>query len=383
MQKRRRRAVGIRRFTQGITTLFNTLTLKGKIVAGCALSLALILGVSALIAPPKQTSALANANPGTSPLLGTSPSGTSDDLIEIRLNTPTIAPTSAPTPTPDPTLKKGMDDERVKELQDRLMDLGYLDLDESTMHFGSATADAVKRFQRQHNLQMDGIAGGETLRMINSDEAKPYTLLQGTSGTDVDSFQRRLIELGYLSSSKATGYYGDETIAAVKDFQKRNKLTADGKAGEQTFNLIYSPDAVPSASKAQEVRRRANVQKMLEVAKSKIGCAYILGNEGPKTFDCSGFVYYCLKQAGSNRGRYNAAGYAKVSDWEKITSMSKLEKGDLLFFYNKSHSKIGHVGIYIGSGMMIDASSSEGEIVKRSCTTSWAKGAFVYARRPW
>ena len=385
MIKKQRRKFKIRRLAQGITTLFNTLTLKGKIVAGCALCLVLILGASALAAPAKQTDALANADDGTSPLLDIAgPSETpSGDLIEISLTTPSIAPTSAPTPTPDPTLKKGMDDERVKELQDRLMELGYLDLDESTMHFGNATADAVIRFQRQHELQMDGIAGGDTLLMIHSDEAKPYTLLQGTSGTDVDGFQRRLIELGYLSSSKATGYYGDETIAAVKAFQERNNLSADGKAGEKTFDLIYSPNAIASASKSQQTRRRANILEMIEVAESKLGSTYVLGAEGSKTFDCSGLVYYCLKEAGSNRGRYNAAGYAQVSDWEKITSMSNLEKGDLLFFYNKARTKIGHVGIYIGSGRMIDASSSEGKVVKRSCTTSWAKGQFVYARRPW
>ncbi len=197
----------------------------------------------------------------------------------------------------------------------------------------------------------------------------------------MDSLQRQLVDLGYMS--KTTGYYGDETVKAVKDFQERNSLSADGKTGEHTLDLIYSPEAKPSASKAQAEKRRANVDKMIEVAKDQLGKKYILGNEGPNTFDCSGLVYYCLKQAGSSRGRYNAAGYSRVSDWQEIKSMNDLEKGDLLFFWNNAKTKVGHVGIYVGSGMMVDASSSNGKVVKRSCTTSYWKRMFVRARRPW
>jgi len=294
---------------------------------------------------------------------------------------PTPEPTPVPTPTPVLILTKGMESEEVQELQERLMRLGYLDIDESTQYFGPATEDAVRRFQRQHDLAQDGEAGPITLELIYSDEAKKYTLLEGMEGTDIDSFQRVLKDLGYLN--KVTGYYGTETIQAVKDFQSRNGLGVDGKAGEQTFDLIYSPNAKPSATKAKEERRKANINTMIEVAKDQIGDKYVLGDEGPNSFDCSGLVYYCLREAGSNRRRYNAAGYSQVSDWEKITSMGDLEKGDLIFFYNDAKTKVGHVGIYIGGGTMIDASSSNGKVVRRSCTTSYWRNHFVCGRRPW
>jgi cell wall-associated NlpC family hydrolase len=72
-----------------------------------------------------------------------------------------------------------------------------------------------------------------------------------------------------------------------------------------------------------------------------------------------------------------------VSDWKKISSMGDLEKGDLIFFWNSAKTKVGHVGIYIGGGRMIDASSGNGKVVKRSCTTSYWKKMFVCGRRPW
>ncbi len=261
------------------------------------------------------------------------------------------------------------------------MDLGYMEADEPTQHFGPVTEYAVQLFQRQHSLQEDGIAGVMTLDLIFSREAKKYTLLEGTKGDDVTSFQAQLKDLGYLS--KATGYYGDETVAAVKAFQKNNGLSADGKAGEHTIERINSDDAKPDPKKAKEKRRSANVNEMIAIAKSKLGSRYRLGKTGPDTFDCSGFVYYCLKQAGSNRRRLTSKGYANVSDWEKITSTSKLQKGDLLFFLNNGRTEIGHVGIYIGGGQMIDASSGNGKVVRRSISSNYWKKNFTHARRPW
>ena len=308
---------------------------------------------------------------------------------EIPVPTYTSAPTAAATPIPttppeptrDVTMEYGDESKDVQELQERLMTLGYLDIDETTQFFGPATESAVKFFQRQHDLQQDGVAGQETLMMIYNDDAKKYTLLEGTRGTDVDGLQRKLVSLGYLDH--ATGYYGTDTVAAVKAFQKRNSLQVDGKTGQHTLDTIYSPNAKASPDKENEVRRTANVNEMIEVAAKQLGKPYILGNEGPNSFDCSGLVYYSLRKAGSNRGRYNAAGYSKVSEWDKITSMSKLQKGDLLFFWNSGKTRVGHVGIYIGGGMMIDASSSNGKVVKRSCKTSYWTRMFVCARRPW
>lgn len=260
------------------------------------------------------------------------------------------------------------------------MELNYLDLDESTLRYGPATQYAVELFQRQHELAQDGVAGPQTLNLLYSEDAKKYTLLEGTTGTDVDSLQRQLIDLGYLN--KATGYYGTETVDAVIEFQERNGLGVDGKTGEQTLSLIYSPDALESESKVKAELRRANIDTFIEVAYDQIGDPYVFGNVGPNSFDCSGLVYYCLQQAGSSRSRYNAAGYSKVTDWEKIESMDNLQIGDILFFSTNGKS-IGHTGIYIGDGMMIDASSSNGEVVKRSCVTDFWSSHFVVARRPW
>lgn len=317
-------------------------------------------------------------------------------VLDVSMPTPTPAltvaaaptPEPTPTPTPDPTLKRGVTSEEVTKLQERLMELGYLDIDESTQYFGPATEYSVELFQRQvafstgTDFAVDGVAGLKTLELIYSSDAPKYCVKEGMEGEDISVMQSQLVDLGYMK--KTTGYYGDETIAAMKEFQDRNGLSPDGLAGEKTVALLYSDDARESASKAKEARSRASVSKMLEVAKSKLGCKYISGNRGPNSFDCSGLVYYCLNQAGSNRRRLNAAGYSAVSDWEKISNINDLKKGDLIFFYNDGFTKVGHVGIVVSSsGIMIDASSSNGKVVRRTYLSNYWKKHFVCGRRPW
>lgn len=373
----------IRRFFYRLKVVYSNLNKKGRIIAVSSAAVIVAALVLIIALPKKQDEGLAYSVMSQGAQTG-SGADTEENMLRIDLPAEDIAaePTPSPAPTPDLTMQKDMEDgPRVTELQERLMNLGYLDLDEPTEHFGPATEYAVQLFQRQYGMEQTGVLSAEDLELLYSSEAKKYTLLEETRGTDVESFQRQLKELGYLK--KVTGYYGTETIEAVKAFQKENKLSADGKAGEKTLEMINSDKAKLSPTIAKEARRKANINDFIAIAKKQLGKKYILGNEGPNSYDCSGLVYYCLKQAGSNRRRLNAAGYSNVSDWEKITSYSKLQKGDLLFFTNDAGTKIGHVGIYIGGGEMVDASSNNGKVVRRSATTSYWKKHFVCARRPW
>ena len=65
------------------------------------------------------------------------------------------------------------------------------------------------------------------------------TLSHGMEGEEVRQLQEALITLGYLKGS-ADGVYGNKTENAVRKFQKKNKLSADGLAGVKTKELIFS-----------------------------------------------------------------------------------------------------------------------------------------------
>ena len=313
---------------------------------------------------------------------------------------PTVFVSITPEPTPSPTeeirIEKGAEGEDVLALQKRLMELGYLAIDEPTSYFGNATKAAVKLFQRQHDLQQDGICGEETINMIYAEDAKPYVMLEGAEGDDIESFQEQLVELGYLDDDQVTGYYGTDTVSAVKKFQHRNYLGEDGKAGEKTLEAVNSADARVSYTKEQEIiaekKKQAalarassaegRIDKLISIAKKQLGDTYILGKSGPDSFDCSGLVYYCLRQVNVYTRRLNAAGLSKTTSWTKVSDIDDVQRGDLLFFKSDDSSTVGHVGIYIGGGEMIDASSANGKVVRRSAKSSYWRRNFVVARRP-
>lgn len=301
-----------------------------------------------------------------------------------------------PEEEPEIRIEKGSDGEEVLQIQQRLMKLGYLELDEPTSHFGNATRDAVKLFQRQHELATDGIVGNQTYDLLMSSDAQKYVMKEGAEGKDIEQFQDMLYELGYLDSNQITGYYGTDTVSAVMAFQKRNSLKDDGKAGEKTIAAINSDEARVSAEKEQEIEEEkkaaaaeaakqsaeGRISTMILAAKNQLGKPYVLGSKGPNEFDCSGLVYFCLRKAHVYCRRLDADGYSKTNSWKKITSLSDVKKGDLLFFTSEGSSSVGHVGIYIGSGDMIDASSANGKVVRRACKTGYWKSHFTCARRP-
>ena len=256
----------------------------------------------------------------------------------------------------------------IKTYQERLKKLGYLTTDPDG-NFGADTKAAVKRFQENNGLIADGYIGPSTKSVLMSDDAEINALTIGAKGDDVTSIQNRLKELGYLN--KITGYFGSDTDTAVRSFQHTNGLSADGKVGPNTMKVLTSDNAKKSTGASVT---GPNVESFISIAESKLGCRYVRGGKGPNTFDCSGFVYWCLKQIGIKQGYLTSGGWASSTKYTKITSMSDMKRGDIIVYK-------GHVAIYAGKGIMIDASSSNGKIVKRSCTGSWSRRNFICAFR--
>ena len=316
-------------------------------------------------------------------------------------NIPNIQSTAqietTPTDSTDPVY--GTHDPRVMQMQLRLMELDYMDADEPSDYYGWGTKYSLQLFQRKNGLQVDGLAGQQTLSKLFSSDAMPYTVKLGDSGYDVQEIQQRLRELNYLKS-KPTKKFGTETEAAVKSFQKANGLKPDGDVGAKTKEALFSDEAKPaptptpkktpkpssSATKKPSPAPtktpdktpgdpdKSSAQALIDFAKTKMGCKYVRGGKGPDTFDCSGFVYYCLNHSGYKIKYMTSRQWAKC-DLPKVSSMSDMKPGDIICY------SPNHVGIYIGGGQMIDASSSNGMVVQRSCDTSYWRSHFICARR--
>ena len=89
--------------------------------------------------------------------------------------------------------------------------------------------------------------------------------------------------------------------------------------------------------------------ELVENAKELIGVRYVWGGSNPtRGLDCSGFLYWIQKKAGSNVERLTASGYSKLG---KKIAIGQQKVGDFLFF----GTPVTHCAIYIGNGYMIES----------------------------
>ena len=192
------------------------------------------------------------------------------------------------------SLRMGDSGSDVKNLQTKLKKLGYYDgTVDST--FGSGTYAAVKAFQKKYNLTADGVAGSETLKKLdsaykNADSDKDDgSLRKGATGSAVKNLQTKLKKLGFYNAS-IDGDYGDTTVAAVKAFQKKYNLTADGVAGSETLKKLDSAykNADSNTSTDDDSLRKGatgTAVKTLQTNLKKLGfyTAYVDGSFGSTT----------------------------------------------------------------------------------------------------
>ncbi|PYG86929.1 peptidoglycan hydrolase-like protein with peptidoglycan-binding domain [Ruminiclostridium sufflavum DSM 19573] len=294
----------------------------------------------------------------------------------------------------------GDENDEIKKYQEKLYDLGYLTT-KPDGKYGNDTVIAVKHLQENNGLIADGYIGPATKDLLMSGDVAENALTIGDSGDDVSNIQKYLKKLGYLSS--ITGYFGSDTHDAVVNFQKRNGLSADGKAGANTISKLLSSNAKAwnggsgssgsgngsssngsssngssgSSSSGQNYTDNSgspSVSALISIAKSKLGARYVYGAKGPSTFDCSGFVYWVLNQAGLRQSYMTSYGWSKNTKYKKITGMSNIRKGDIITFN-------GHVGIALGDNMMIDASSGSGKVRITNITSSYWTRNFKCAFR--
>jgi peptidoglycan hydrolase-like protein with peptidoglycan-binding domain len=137
----------------------------------------------------------------------------------------------------EPTLRQGSQGESVRQLQVALTELGFYagPLDGE---FGSLTDAAVKAFQQQRELTVDGIVGPVTWRNIDeSAEFDEPVLREGSTGLPVRRAQSRLTAAGF-DTGGVDGIFGLMTQSGVIAFQRESALTVDGVVGPDTWRKI-------------------------------------------------------------------------------------------------------------------------------------------------
>ena len=267
---------------------------------------------------------------------------------------------------------KGSD---VRGMQARLTELGYYS-EKVNGYFGVATHRAVLKFQARNNLDETGVVDHTQRDLLYSASVRPLVDPTPTPTLKPTPTQKPTPRLTQAPTEKPTK-------APIYDIPVLEEEETDVPA-------IPTPTKTPKPTPTPEEEMDAEedepsygsgVNALIAAAKAQLGKPYVWSEESPEAgFDCSGLVYYCLRQAGVRTSRFNALKFSQVESWEAVTSLSKCKKGDLLFYKSDTNSNVNHTGIYLGNGTFIHASSSKGEVMI-SNTTGYYERNFVIARR--
>ena len=199
-------------------------------------------------------------------------------------------------------------------------------------------------------------AGGSTLN-VRSGPGTTYSKVTTLSDGAVVSIVG--IDNGWYkitTSSGATGYVSSEYMVTCKD--------SSGSRGDGTTAVAVAPNSSMG-------------QQIVDYAKQFLGVPYVYGGNGPSSFDCSGFTSYIYRHFGYT---LNRTASTQLSNGVAV-SKSELQPGDLVFFrYNTSYPA-SHVGIYIGNGQFIHASTNKYQVQIDQLLTGHYANVYIAGRR--
>lgn len=190
-------------------------------------------------------------------------------VVETHINLADIpAPTPKPTATPKPgtekytELKNGDQGAAVSALQSALAELGYMEEKDVDGKFGSVTETALKAFQKRNSFKQTGVASAELqLKLYESTprDTRGYRqyvktvapvagalIREKSKGEAVGTLQARLKELGYYAG-EITNVCDEATVAAIKLFEGKHGLNADGEMDANDQTVLYGATAMDSS----------------------------------------------------------------------------------------------------------------------------------------
>ncbi|MTA97462.1 MAG: N-acetylmuramoyl-L-alanine amidase, partial [Actinobacteria bacterium] len=148
-------------------------------------------------------------------------------------------------PSSVPTLyRRGDSGTAILEFRDRLNGLGHLSDEAGGDVFDEGLDLAVRHFQQQRGLLVDGIVGPHTVRALDEahwalgDRLLSFQVSHLLRGDDIAQLQQRLTGMGF-DPGRIDGIFGHQTFEAVCDFQRNVGLTPDGTCGPATLAALH------------------------------------------------------------------------------------------------------------------------------------------------
>lgn len=216
---------------------------------------------------------------------------------------------------------------------------------------GYMSADYLDVKSSATGLSSYGIVKADSLNIRSdiSTSASVVTTARNGACVDVTGFEKGWFSVKYNDKS---GYVSGDYLT----------LTNSKPAPAAPKASVPSNSDLPSGGSAGS--GSGSGYDIVSTAEQYLGVPYVYGGASPSGFDCSGFTMYVYQQYGYSLPH----GATPQLNYGSAVSKSELQPGDLVFFTGTSSttSAASHVGIYIGDGQFIHASSGTGYCVKIS-----------------
>lgn len=202
-------------------------------------------------------------------------------------------------------------------------------------------------------VKCEDFVGGDDLLQFILDNSGWYTKTVEITVEHANVYTWLSVDSVFCVADKGDVYqwvadYGDHVIARL------DYVDADGNESPKLVQISKEDAKVKYSLKVTSFKdatmESAEQARLIELACSFVGNAYVWGGSNPNTgADCSGFVQYCYKQIGIDLPRCS---YEQALVGRPV-SLDELQPGDLIFY--RRGSEIGHVTMYMGDGMCVQA----------------------------
>lgn len=240
-----------------------------------------------------------------------------------------------------------------------------------TVQEGDTLTEIAKQFNTteqaiidENKLSSDEINVGQVLTITDENSTAVASAAKKSSTTTKETTKKTSTSYTtYTVKKDDTLYKIAKTYGTdVNTLKSLNKLESDVIKVGQKLKLPKNGKTTKKSTSTGE--------KIIKVAKKYLGKPYVYGGSSPKGFDCAGYVYYVYNKAGKKIERSSSAHY-----YSKAKKVKAPQVGDLVFFSNTYKKGISHVGIYMGAGLMINASGTKVQIV--SLNSSYWRSHFT------
>ncbi len=193
----------------------------------------------------------------------------------------------------------------------------------------------------------------------------------GDANDAVYNLQVELKKRGFYQAD-VDGSFGSDTKSAVIAFQQAIGIEDDGIVGLGTWQALRNPAGVSESSRGHNGLGR----QLANFAQGFLGVTYAWGGASPGGFDCSGFVYYVYNHYGISVPRVADEQY----EFGQRIPLTDIQPGDLVFYSTYTPGP-SHVGIYVGNGQFVHASSGADQVTLTSMAKPYYKARFLGAFR--